>query len=245
VRGITVRRSNRTVTVLSEDRRTVPQYTLVVELDAAGLADSSEDGLRLVVAKPSGSNRPNVAWLARDPGERTTISWDDTYGLYAAVVPERDGLPLRVVASVYPAPDGAIHPFVGTAFGEPVADGRIPRGHYDVRNDDECAVTFGLLQTVTIDGQRSIPTPLNAVVVPPGFTADFTAVTTVYVWAEAGVDGSSVVSQVPPDATEVTFDAAHGARRCRYDHRTGTFTVIERATPSPPEPQAHEKGEEA
>jgi hypothetical protein len=245
VRGITVRGSNRNVTVPSEHRRIVPQYTLVIELGAAGLRHSAERRLRVVVAKPSGASKPNVAWLAREPAERTTISWDDTYGLYAAVVPERDGLPLSVVAAVYPALDGAIHPFVGTAFGDPVSEGRIPRGHYDVRNDeDELAMTFGLLQTATVDGQRSTPVPLNAVNVPAGFTADFTAVTRVYVWAEADVGGGTVVSQMPPDATEVAFDAAHGARRCRYDVESGTFTVVDDASPPSSEPSAREKGDE-
>ncbi|HEV2738663.1 MAG TPA: hypothetical protein VGU66_08805 [Candidatus Elarobacter sp.] len=198
------------------------QYSLVLDVDDTGLRRLSKTRARIIVAKPSGTSKPNVAWLANEPSETTTIRWDEAYGLYAAHVPVRDCAQIAIVAAVHPAEDCVIYPFAGTAFGDPVTDGRIPRRHYDVRNDDRRPATFGLLQHATIN-DLAVGAPLNAVVLPPGLTADFAAVTTLYVWTQAGLEAGSIISHVPADAAVVTFDPVHRARRCRFDDRTGTF----------------------
>lgn len=200
----------------------VSQYSLVLDVDDAALRRLSKTRVRIVVAKPSGNSKPNVAWLADEPGRTTTIRWDEAYGLYAAQVPVRDGAHIAIIAAAHPAADCVIYPFAGMAFGDPVMDGLIPRRHYDVRNDAAGAVTFGLLQEATIN-DRVVRAPLNAVVLPPGLTADFAAVKTVYVWMQAEIEGGSIISHVPADAAVVAFDPAHRVHRFRFDERTGTF----------------------
>jgi hypothetical protein len=202
----------------------VSQYSLVLDVDDAGLRRLSKAGVRIVVAKPSGNIKPTVAWLADEPSPITTIRWDEACGLYAAHVPVGDGARIAIVAAVHPAADCMIYPFAGTAFSDPVMDERIPRRHYDVRNDGTAPVTFGLLQDATIN-DRVVRAPLNAVVLPPGLTADFAVTTMIYVWTQAGIEGGSIISHVPADAAVVAFDSAHRARRCRFDDRTETFAA--------------------
>ncbi len=197
------------------------QYTLVFEIDDESVRTLSAAGLRLVVAKGAGRSRPNVAWLAREPHRHTTLTWLERYGLYAAENRLGDGLRIRAVATVDPAADRAIYPFDGMEFGAPADSADIPRGHFDVRNDAQLGATFGLLQTAVLDGETAT-SPLNAVVVPHGFTADFSAMTTVYVWTGTA-SGGSIIARVPEEAAVIRFGAEHPATTYRYDAKTSTF----------------------
>ena len=200
----------------------MPQNTLVVEIDDASLRTLSRAGHRVILARAVGNSRPTVAWLACEPRGRTTVVWDDAYGLYAAHYVLAEGEPLCAVDVVHPAVDGAIYPFDGRWFGAPLAAPNVPRGHFDVRNDAKVGEAFGLLQSATIDGVV-LTSPLNAIVLPQGFTADFSAMSAVYVWTAAAAAAGTVVSNVPVDEATVRFDAGDSAKTCRYDGHSSTF----------------------
>jgi hypothetical protein len=198
---------------------------VTIEVAEPGLRFLVRSGTRLVVAKAAPGRPPTVAWLAWDPARVNTVTWHETYGIYAADIPEHDGAPVRLRTSVYPARERSLYLYRDPAFGEPHPSERIPPGHVDVSNASPSAAAFGLVQTATVNGGL-VRAPVNAVVLPPAFTADFTAITTVHVWAQTGVAGGTIVPNAPRNARVIAFDPARPGRWFRYDERTATFNEV-------------------
>lgn len=203
-------------------------HTCVVTIEVAdpGLRFLARSGTRFVLAKSAVGRPPTVAWLAWDPARLNTITWHETYGIYAADIPEHDGAPIRLRTSVYPARERSLYLYRDPAFGHPHPSERIPPGHVDVSNASPSAAAFGLVQTATVNG-GVVRAPVNAVVLPPAFTADFTAVATVHVWAQTGAAGGTIVPDRRRTGWAITFDAARPQRRLRYDERTATFAEMQ------------------
>jgi hypothetical protein len=198
------------------------KYTLTLSIGEAASQLLAGAGMRLVVAKSAGNAKPNVAWLAWRPARDNVVRWAETYGLYAAEAASRNGDGARVLDRVYPAADQRIYPFGGSAFGLPAAAPRVPPRHYDVHNTTSAAVAFGLLQDATVNGTL-LRRAVNAAVVPPGFTADFTTAAKLYLWTQSAHPPDGVAPDVPDEATIVTLDPAHPAMIYDYDERTATF----------------------
>lgn len=197
-------------------------YTLTLVIGEAHVRALAETGAQLVLAKSAGNAKPNLAWLAWNPAPENVVRWDETYGIYAAEAAFAEGREPRMLDSVHPAADRRVYPFHGTAFGPPGDGPRVPRRHYDVRNAAPFAVAFGLLQDAVVNGttRRS---PVNAVVVPPTFTADFTAVAKLYIWSQASEPLAGAAPDVPDDATIVTLDPARPVMAYRYDETSAAF----------------------
>ncbi len=196
-------------------------WTLVVVLDDAGLALLGRERARIALARGSGRARPNAVWLAWAPQPVTTICWTAPYGVYAAAVSERNGAAIRLLASA-PALERAVHPFLGDGFASPIGCEALPRRHYGIRNDSPYTHAFGLLQSATI-GETALDPPLNAVVLPPGFSADFTDFDMLYLWARAGVWGTTVTAEIEPPVTAFAHTSGERTMRYRYDAQTRLF----------------------
>ena len=194
---------------------------LVLEIAPDSLRAMCEHGVRTVVARHGSSNPAGVAWLAWDPSPRDTIEWDELYCLYAADSVRHEGDVLKIRSVIGAASDRTLYAFHNGLFGIMPAPGLLPRGHYDVRNDEPAAVMLGLLQSATING-CSHTGPVNAVSVPPGFTADFAPPDTLAVWMQPGVKTGSIVT-VPRHATSVNVDVAKHIVIFRYDQSSGAF----------------------
>ncbi|HEY6234001.1 MAG TPA: hypothetical protein VIW69_02720, partial [Candidatus Elarobacter sp.] len=166
-------------------------FTLTLEIAEASLRLLTESDVQIVVAKTPAGGSPGVAWLVWEPAPLNTVIWEETYGIYAAELPEHDGAPIRMTASIYPARERSIYRYRDTSFAEPLASQRIPPRHFDVSNDTASSSAFGLLQAATINGEL-VRAPVTVVVVPSTFTADFAAVTTVHVWTQAAGAGGIV-----------------------------------------------------
>ena len=196
--------------------------TLLLEIAAEGLGELVAADRRIVLAKPAGAGPPNVAWLTFEPRHRRTIAWDDRYGVYAARAGVRIGAPVDVASCVYPATARKVYTFDGATFAEARPEARVPPGHFDIWNAGPTASTFGLLQRATIDG-ATVSSPLNAIVLPADFTADFTPVERVYLWAQHGLEPGAVIRDVPANAAVVTFDRSGSVRTFRYDLGASAF----------------------
>jgi hypothetical protein len=205
-------------------------FTLTLEFAEASLRLLAESKMHIVVAKAPAGGSPGVAWLGWEPAPLNTVTWEETYGVYAAEIPEHDGAAIRLTASVYPAQDRSVYRYRHAAFAEPRPSRRIPARHFDVSNDGTSSTAFGLLQAATINGEL-VRSPVNVVVVPRTFTADFAAVTTVHVWTQTAGAGGIVAPGRPRNDRVVVFGADRPARRFRYDDATASFVDVEKGFP--------------
>jgi hypothetical protein len=199
-------------------------YTLELSIAEPALVRLGS-GCAVLIAKATGGKAPNVAWLAIPAAARTTIRWEERYGVYASETPLRCGAEVDVRTLVYPARDRHVYAYAGGRFGVPVYEAGVPHGHFDVRNDEQATVTFGLLQRASVDS-RPVLSPLSAVVLPADFRADFTAVPRLYVWAQPAAAAHGIVTEIPAVAEALEFDGASPAKSCRYDAETTAFIEL-------------------
>jgi hypothetical protein len=205
-------------------------YELKLEIPDQALG-AIAPGCRIAIARACGNAEPNIVWAALEPARRSTVTWDGTYGLHASAVPSGNLMPLRILGIVFPARERAIYPFSGGAFGLATDGRRIPSQHYNVRNDSPEALAFGLTASATVDGTESVA-PLNAVVVPARFNADFCGGDKVYAWLQPGAVAGTIVAPIPSYAAVITYEQRRRTARLRYDAPANAFIIQDPLPPS-------------
>jgi hypothetical protein len=192
---------------------------LLLQMEQSDVERFTAAGWRIVVARP-GSDPP-VAWIVERPRPATWLAWDDTCGIYASDTPVWSASAIQVQACVYPSVDRALYSYAFGAFRRRHADHGFPAAHYGVRNSARAAGTFGLVQAATVNGVRRV-SPVNAVVLPSRFTADFTAAPTLVVWVQPALEQGSIVASIPENALSIP----HSKTDClwyRYDRCSNSF----------------------
>lgn len=211
------------------------QYTLILTIDETSLQGISESQEQLIIAKPADSpvGKPNVSWLSLKPWESNTITWVESYAIYASLDQVQASAAIhQVSATHYPATDGACYPFnPDTTFGATAAQPPVPVGSYGVINKmpQPSPMTFGLAQSAKHNTHSIGLSPINAQAVPYNHSVVFTPYTTVWVWLE-GLVGGTVLADVTSAATVVTFGGSITSISLDYDPIKGQFVT---ASPAP------------
>ncbi|HEX6292032.1 MAG TPA: hypothetical protein VFZ66_22790 [Herpetosiphonaceae bacterium] len=208
----------------------MPTYTLELLIDEDDLRIIKGAQQNIVLAKPTGDNAsPNVAWQSFDPFQENSVTWSEEYGLYASNTKIVNGARIAKMSGVKSATDKAYYSFRSDAtFYGPNQDGDAPGiGQYRIFNEMPSsqypALTFGLMQSATINGRLSDSRPLNAQYVPASQQVTFTPLTTVYVWLQSTLTSGTVITEVASKHTEVIFGGSVTTITLRYDSSRGMF----------------------
>lgn len=202
-------------------------YQVVLEIADHDVEDLRHRGYAVAVAKPAGTALPNVVWFSAPAAARTVFAWQESaYGLYASQTPPKTSTALRPDDEIYPALPRARYAFGPGGFGAPVGAPDIPRGRYELVNGTTGSITAGLVQRATVNG-ADVRSPLNAVVLPPGFTAEFVPATTLYVWLQRSAAPGTVIEPAR-DAVAVVLGARRRSVSYRYDPDAARFVSLER-----------------
>jgi hypothetical protein len=206
------------------------QFSLSLNIDSQSLNYIKAAPQNIVIAKPVASSNPNVAWLSFDPFGSNTVTWDESYGIYASTTQFQNGATINKMSEApYPAQDGTLYTLTPSAvFTGPSTSGNPPpAGTFEVINNmppsQYPALTFGLEQKATVNGSAQQATPLNAQVVLATQTAMFTPLTTVFVWLQANLSSGTMITQVIGKASIVTFGNGVADQSLSYDPNTGMF----------------------
>lgn len=205
-------------------------YTLDLIIDPESLKIIKGAQLNLTLAKPVGGGNPDVAWLVFDPFPGNKVEWTENFGIYASpnqVI--QNGAVISRLSEKFPAQDAAYYSFDSTAtFGGPFTGTGAPGvGQFKVNNNmpntSYKALTFGLEQKASINGQGISASPINAALVPAAYPVTFTPLTTVYVWLQAEFTSGTVITSINGKATAVTFGGPITSQALSYDATTGKF----------------------
>jgi hypothetical protein len=204
-------------------------YEVVLEIDDDDVRDLRGRACAPAIAKPAGTAPPTVVWFSAPLASRTVFAWDESaYGLYAAVTAPKPSAALDPDGQIYPAlprvrytfEDGGFRVRAGTSAPE------IPNGRYELANGAPVAITAGLVQRATVNGV-DVLAPLNAVVLPPGFTAEFAPATKLYVWLQRPAAPGTVIAPAPDHAVEIDLGAPSRTIAYRYDPDGARFVPCE------------------
>jgi hypothetical protein len=196
--------------------------TVVVEFGARASRALAQDRSRLLVAKAFGGAVPEIVWLACEPEPFTTITWSETYGVYAGPIPSPEGDPAKATAAVYPAAPGSVYDFLGSLFGTPQRVADLGDGRFSVRNRAPHQLAFGLTQSAFVNGAETNG-PVNFAVVPVQQTAEFAASMRIVMWTQPHGASGQLVRRFPAHSTMVELGDGPALRRFRYDPSSARF----------------------
>lgn len=203
----------------------MPNYTLNIDFDTAELPPIYAANEQVTIVKQSPDGKP-VAWVALVPFQNNTVSWKDSYALYAA---RKLMQPMEVISQLSntPASPGLQYPFAEGKFDRGTPDPGLPPNTYGTMNQmsEFPELTFGLAQDVQVNGTAQPNNPINAQIIPFNQTAQFTPLDKITVFLQSNVRSGMVLTTVTSQSIELSFGAATTSRTISYSARSG-WTVV-------------------
>ncbi len=204
----------------------MPTYTLNLAVDDAGLAAINASGQKVTIVKSVGSGE-DVAWLLFEPLESNTITWEETYSVYASATNIEAGATIAT-QSTKVASGGNSYTFENGSFSNGVP-GPGPT-EYVVENQDSAItisgvemITSGLYQGAVVNGNNTAA-PLNAASVLFNETGTFTPIETIQVYLSSYNNNGLVISSVASNALTVTY-TDNTVASIKFNDTTNTFEM--------------------
>ena len=204
-------------------------YQLNIDIDPADLAVILEAGeLVTIVKQTTGSaGGPQVAWVAFDPLQANSVSWQDSYTMYASRTQLEGNATINMMSQA-PAGQTQSLPFTNEGSFQ-AADPTIvlPSDTYGVENQYTTApfLVFGLAQEANVTGTSSPASPINASVVPMNQRATFQPLDVVTVFLQANTSNGMVINTVTGQPITLTFGGGTNEITIAYDAAIGGFTM--------------------
>jgi hypothetical protein len=208
----------------------VPTFMLETAFTEQDLERFLASGSNVVVARPAGGGIPNVAWVVHRPLLANTVTWQESYGIYASSAEIVNGAQLTQMSQTpYPAHADATYALNPAGFFGPPCSGGVRNAYSAVNEYDNRSgkgyLTMGLYQDASVNG---VPAQGNAVSAAPVIyrsTAVMTPFTTVYLWIQSATMSNTIVTRVTSPVTKVTFGPVTDAA-LRYDASSGIFLPL-------------------
>jgi hypothetical protein len=202
------------------------QYQLNISFTQADLDTLHEAGeLVTIVKQTTSGGSATVAWVTFDPFTSNTVTWEDTYTLYASNT-EIEGNATIQMMSQAPAAEMQSLIFASGSFQGAQQGVTLPADTYGVLNNetDVPALTFGLAQEATVSGNAVPSSPINAQWVPSHQNAAFEPLDVIQVFMQAQTSNGMVLSDVTSQAITLTFSGDAPSQAIAYSAALGGFT---------------------
>ena len=184
---------------------------------------------KVIVAKPTSGNEPNVAWQTFHPFQDNSLSWTEEFGIYTSSTEIAHGAQLQQLSNT---PIGAVTNMLYTLNNAGVIAGPVEGGTQNAFSlvngyRSKKYVTVGLFQDARVNGVEIIGNATSAAPVLLASTAVMTPFTTVYVWLQSNVDGNTVVTEVTSPMTQLKFGGGVDKISVNYNTNSGRFISIQ------------------
>jgi len=213
----------------------ITTYELDLSIDAKAVSSIVQAGQAITIVKAVTSfvmtaddsrrkatqNYLPVAWLQFQPFENNTVTWTETYQIYASNTVLNTGALIQQLSSAQ-VQLGWIYTFEKNIFtGSKSCD---PLTTYNLENEQGATFNFGLSQQATVNNSQSAFAPLNAVPVLNNQQATFSPLETVYIFLSTYCGDGVVISHVPGQALAVTLTPQTPvAKNIAFNDTTNTF----------------------
>jgi hypothetical protein len=203
----------------------MPNYTLNVDFDPGELAPIYAANEQVTIVKQSRDGKP-VAWVAFVPFQNNTVTWKDSYALYASNTLAESGAIISQLSNTAASP-GLQYAFAEGKFDSGTPDSDLPPNTYDIVNQMAGfnELTFGLAQDVQVNGTAQPNHPINAQIVPLHQSAQFTPLDKITVFLQSNVQSGMVLTTVKSASIELSFGGATTSRTLSYRAGSG-WTVV-------------------
>jgi hypothetical protein len=206
-------------------------YKLHLTIKPEDLAVLTACGMNIILAKPLANDNPNVAWVAFEPFQEGTVSWIESYGLYASTTQYQSGAVIEKTSRQDPsAQDGILYLFGKDQIPNfTTGSGSCDQGSFRIKDlmayDKYPSLIFGLTQNVQC-GDKKVPAAcINASRVPSQADVTFTPYTTVRVWLQAHCVTGSIITEITTKSVDVRFGGDVTENSLVYDPHIGAFVA--------------------
>jgi hypothetical protein len=203
----------------------MPIYTLNIDFDKTALDTIYKAGEKVTMIKQVANGTP-VAWVSFYPFENNSVVWEEDYALYASTTEIQSGATIMKMSDEQ-ASEQMMYDFQSGNFGVPVPSGQLSKGMYGVTNmtpiDQAVGLTFGLAQSVQVNGTAYVNKPINADYVPSKHTSTFTPYEVIKLFLGNEINDGMVVSEVFSNALTLTFGGDISELTAKYSAINGSF----------------------
>ena len=184
-----------------------------------------------VILVKSVTGEAQFSWVSFPPFESNVVAWEEgNYSVYASM---GAGGSVITSSSEQPAEPSQNYTFDQSGTFLQSTSAPIGANAYQVTNQCSPALdlTFGLAQTVTVNGTQINNAFINSQFVPMGQHAIFRPTTNLTIFLASSVPAGVIVdpsteSGVVSQSTTITFVNGEVAANVTYDSNTGLFTQV-------------------
>ncbi|MDR2888245.1 MAG: hypothetical protein LBV33_00165 [Lachnospiraceae bacterium] len=204
------------------------KYRLNIEFTEKDLSTIYNADEKVIVVKHTTAGENNqVAWVSFKPFIHNTIDWENDFAVYASTTEIQGGATISKLSDKY-AGTKIVYELSKGYFANAIPTDELAENTYAVKNmmKDNDALTFGLAQSVAVNGQAFVNHPINAISVPYGQGAYMTPVEKVDVYLRNDIRSSTVISRIMSIALPVEYSGSEGEHTITYDGAIGKFFPI-------------------
>jgi hypothetical protein len=185
-----------------------------------------EANQEVTIVKKVGSGEKSVVWVTFKPFKSNTIVWETNYAVYCSNSKSQNGATINRLADTSASPQIA-YEFNDGQITSAGNDPTVAKGQYKITNKfpyiSANGLTFGLAQSVQVNGTAFPNKPINAVFVPSQHEAEFIPYETVQVYLHASTSDSMIVSDVQSKGLDVVYGGSVDVQSLTYNPTTGLF----------------------
>lgn len=208
----------------------MPKYKLDIRIKEDDLRAIAKAHQRVVLVKhTAGDKDSSVAWVSFEPWQLNTVYWENTYAIYVSNSKVQSKATINKLSDKV-ATSGIQYDFANGTFGNPKqADIDIQPNTYYVKHNAENypALTFGLAQSVVVNGEVKANNPINAVYIPYGQMVSMTPLEKIDVYLLNDITESTVITHVQSLALPVVYGEGKESYTVTYNGKTGQFYIAE------------------
>lgn len=203
----------------------MPTYTLNIDFEKGDLDTIYKAGEKVTMIKQTANGTP-VAWVSFFPFENNTVTWEEEYALYSSTTEIQSGAVIQKMSDEA-ASEQMMYGFQNGNFGVPESSDKLSKGMYGATNKtpitQAVGLTFGLAQSVQVNGTAQPDKPINADWVPSQHIATFTPYEKIQLFLDSEINDGMVVTEVYSSTLVLTFGGEISVLTAKYNATTGSF----------------------
>lgn len=197
------------------------EYQLTIEFAPDDLLKIQEAGQKVAIVKGSGQyGISNVIWVAFEPLEKNVLNWTSQYGLFASSAPVRFDKVLQPTSTQHNAEPGITYPFENGSFSPP--ESKSSPKNYSVENRMPDNLTFGLVQTVELNGETHGSSLVSASRIPTRSDEEFMPAERVFLFLMENAETGMMILTNRSQGLEVKLTSKR-EQVVHYDGEEGEF----------------------
>lgn len=204
------------------------KYRLNVNFSENDLRTIYKANEKVVIVKHTAGNADSqVAWVSFKPFMENTIDWSNEFAVYASTTDVENGATINKLSDK-DAATKIQYQFCDGIFQSATPQASLGDNTYALSNQmiDYMGLTFGLAQSVNVNGEAFANHPINALYLPYGQGVNMTPIEKVDVYLKADVEEGTVISHISSIVMPVEYAESDTEHTIIYNGSTGKFIPV-------------------